>query len=322
MVNLFWRVVEYNPEAICFYHTMDDALNVFLPRVLGSRAGIPSVYFQETAEYEHELQTNGLFAKIEEGDQWLDAMVSSLRLGAADSSVLPRDIGALATYIRDLRRQWPDRPLVIFADNFAHYDIRHGAPSEGEGRVSYIARFAKDLAIKYHTTLLMTMELPKTSLSPGIRPRVVNIKGSASIAYEASANIGVYNDLKDFGHKATLHWDDSNDLEEYTGPTGETLTRKRRKPIIELVFDKSKIYKGFDGTIYYRLYPETGRYEECSREEQSHYESVAQQPKEEEIFYQKPSGNGNSYHQHSLRTPPKQVYSSDDEAASFIHSLN
>jgi hypothetical protein len=288
--------------------------------VLGSRADIPSVLFQETADYLEELKTNGLLDKIEEGDKWLDEMVASQRLGAADSSVLPRDVAALGTYLRDLRRQFPDRPLIVFADNFAHYDIKHGAPSEGEGRVQFIARFAKDLAIKYHATLLMTMELPKESLKPGIRPRVSNIKGSASIAYEASANIGVYNDLKDYGHKAALYWDDGDDIEQYAGPSGETLTRKKRKPVIELVFDKSKIYKGFDGTLYYKLRPETGRYEECSAALQSQYETLAQMPKEEEIFYQKPYGGGNGqsgYQKAPPKAPPTPVPTESDDDVAF-----
>lgn len=326
MVNCFWRVVTHNPEAIAFYHTMDDAMNIFLPRVLGSKYNIPSVYFQETADFETYLKSNQQFDKIEEGDKWLDDMIVSQRFGAADSSVLPRDIGALATYVRDLRRQFPQRPLVIFADNFAHYDIRHGAPSEGEGRTQFIARFAKDLAIRYDTAIIMTMELPKESLKPGVRPRVSSIKGTSSIAYEASANIGVYNDLKDYGPKATLYWEDKNDQETYIGPNEESLLRPKRKPVIELVFDKSKLFKGFDGCIYYKLYPETGHYEECSGSDQTFYSTVAQEPKEEEL---PPWRGGNhsaagaytgSSGPKAYKAPPKPHVEnvSDDDYAHFI----
>lgn len=188
-------------------------------------------------------------------------------------------------------RQFPSRPIIIFADNFAHYDIRSGAPSEGEGRTQYIARYAKDLTIKYRCTALMTMELPKDSLRPGVRPRAATIKGTSSIAYEASANIGVYNDLKDYGPKATLFWEDKKDTELYTGPTGEILTRPIKKPVIELVFDKSKIFKGFDGVIYYHLDPMSGHFEECSPQLQTMYQQDALIPKEDDF---KPTwGNGN-----------------------------
>jgi hypothetical protein len=124
----------------------------------------------------------------------------------------------------------------------------------------------------------MTMELPKDSLKPGIRPRISTIKGSASMAYEASANIGVYNDMKDFGAKSQLTWDDKTDLEVIEGPHGETLPpQPKRKPIIELVFDKSKIYKGFDGVIYYRLNPATGRYDEEPAHKQKEWEMLSLQ---------------------------------------------
>jgi len=183
----------------------------------------------------------------------------------------------IAVWLRDLRRQFPDRPILGFADNFHHYDIRAGGPSDGEGRLQYIGRYAKDLTIKYHCTLVMTMELPKESLKPGIRPRVSTIKGSASMSYEASANIGVYNDMKDFGAKSQLTWDDKKDMEVVEGPAGEKLTQPKKKPVVELVFDKSKIYKGFDGVIYYRLDPATGRYDEEPAHRQKEWELLALQ---------------------------------------------
>ncbi len=189
--------------------------------------------------------------------------------------MLPRDIGALAVWLRDLRKQFPDRPIVAFADNFHHYDCRQGGPSEGEGKVQYLARYAKDLAIRHHATLIMTMELPMWALKPGVRPRISTLKGSTAMAYEASANIGVYNDLKDFGQKSMLVWEDKNELEEYELPDGTKQKRPVKKPVIELVFDKSKIFKGFDGTIYYHLDPGSGRYQECPPWAQARYERLA-----------------------------------------------
>jgi hypothetical protein len=215
------------------------------------------------------------------------------RLVVADTSMLARDLGAFAIWLKDLRRQFPDRPIIGFADNFHHYDIRSGGPSEGEGRLQYIARYAKDLAIKYRCTLVMTMELPKESLKPGVRPRISTIKGSASMAYEASANIGVYNDMKDFGTKSVLTWEDKKDQEVVEGPTGEKITRPKIKPIIELVFDKSKIYRGFDGVIYYKLDPATGRYDEEPACQQGHWENVAQaQLQETKTDYDGPGPGG------------------------------
>jgi DNA primase len=318
MVNIFWRVVENNPDAICFYHTMDDAMSIFLPRVLGSRWGLPSHYFQEPQAYTDDLKYNQQLAKIEEAEAWLDEMFASQRLIAADTKILPRDLGALTMALRDIRKLFPTRPLIVFGDNFHHYDFRNSsAPSEGEAKTAYIARYGKELTVRYSCTIFMTMELTKKDLDPGVRPRISTLKGSSAMAYEASGNIGVYNDMKDFGPKSLMYWEDPNNLEAVLGPGGITEMKPAKKPIVELVFDKSKIYKGYDGVIYFRLDPRTGRYEECT--DQAHWEQMAQmdvgtpEPDEQPAWkkkYDKPKGQSK---------PPKPMptpfFLSDDDSA-------
>ena len=57
--------------------------------------------------------------------------------------------------------------------------------------------------------ILMTTEFPKSALTTGTRPRLANIKGTSGVAYDANANFGIYNDLKDRGeNKSTLIWQD------------------------------------------------------------------------------------------------------------------
>lgn len=119
------------------------------------------------------------------------------------------------------------------------------------------------------------MELGKDALQPGVRPKVGMIKGSATVSYDSSANISVYNDFKDFSRRATLVWEDPNDLEEFENEAGVKGTRPKKKPVVELGFDKSKIYKGFDGVIYFKLDPPTGRFEECRIDEQRRYWRIA-----------------------------------------------
>jgi hypothetical protein len=47
--------------------------------------------------------------------------------------------------------------------------------------------------------------------------------------------------------------------------------------VVELVFDKSKIFRGYDGQIYFKLEPLSGRCDECSLADQAHYEAMATQ---------------------------------------------
>src|SRR5208337_4997155 len=142
-----------------------------------------------------------------------------------------------------LRQKFPERKLVVIGDNFHLYDFP--GFQDGEAKTRHMSSFVKGLANKYHATIIMTMELPKTSLQPGVRPRVRNIKGTGGISYDSSLNMGVYNDIKDFGDEATLVDPDQNHKDPVTNAP------PYRVPILELVFDKSKI-NSFDGTIYYK----------------------------------------------------------------------
>lgn len=55
-----------------------------------------------------------------------------------------------------------------------------------------------------------------------------------------------------------------------TGPDGVESPSNVRKPVVELIVDKNKI-SGFKGTTFFKMWPESGRLEECSPEDQSNY---------------------------------------------------
>src|SRR6185437_14734244 len=124
----------------------------------------------------------------------------------------------------------------------------------------------KTVVNTYDVCLIATMELPKGALKPGERPRMINIKGTAGAAYDSSGNIGVYNDLKDFREESELVWNDPKD--------------GKIKPVIELVFDKSKLFNGFDGNIYYKFHPESGYLEEIPEAEQQGWTDKASKEKQ------------------------------------------
>jgi hypothetical protein len=172
-----------------------------------------------------------------------------------DISTLAPTLPALENRIKAFRQKYPERKLVVIGDNFHLYDLP--GSQDGESKTRNMSMFVKGLCNKYHTTIMMTMELPKSALLPGVRPRVRAIKGTSGIAYDSSLNIGVYNDSKDFNESAKLI-----DLRptEYDPSTGYI---PYHRPILELVFDKSKV-NSFDGVIYFRMEPRSGRMDECS----------------------------------------------------------
>jgi hypothetical protein len=63
-------------------------------------------------------------------------------------------------------------------------------------------------------------------------------------------------------------------MEPVSGPGGEQIMQGKRKPIIEVVIDKSKL-SSFDGSVFFRLDPDSAHLEECGDAEQLHFRRLA-----------------------------------------------
>jgi hypothetical protein len=255
--NVTVRILDHNPDAIVLSHTIDDALRLYMSRLLAIRYRYPSKYFQVAGKF---LKQDEGFKKVfYEAKDWAKGMIASERLIPLDVTMLHRSLPALEAKVRSLRIQYPSKPMVVISDNFHLYSDGTGAP-DGEAKTRNLSMGFKTLVNTYDVCLLATMELPKGALKPGERPRMINIKGTAGAAYDSSGNVGVYNDLKDFREEANLVWKDKDD---------------KLKPVIELVFDKSKLLNGFDGNIYYKFHPESGHLEEIPEMEQATWAAKA-----------------------------------------------
>lgn len=273
LANLAWRLLEFNTNTMVLYHTIDDSMSTFLPRLWaskyellkfdpilhgngGRRLGWESNDFKHVGYHMHN--TPGFEEVYRESQKWMDKMIENELLVPDDISTLPGSLTALGGRIKALRQKFPDRNLIVMGDNFHLYDLP--GYKEGEEKVRHKSMYAKELANRYHCTILMTMELPKFALAAGVRPRVRSIKGSSGMSYDSSLNIGVYNDLKDFGPHATI----VNKINGAIDPATEEA--EYRQPIIELVFDKSKI-NSFDGVLYYALEPRSGHMRELPKDD-------------------------------------------------------
>ena len=280
LANLAGRLVDHNDEVIVIYHTVDDAMRWFLPRLFGSRYRVPSEYFYKSGYHLAQnslVRVNGAPEKVPfrdvyaEAKLWLKTKLLAERLLPYDAAMLDQSIFSLEMRVREVRKQNPRNPIVVFGDNF-HLYSSPAIKEEGEAKTRGMSMACKNLANVHHVTLIMTMELPKAALGEGMRPRIMNIKGSAGISYDSSANIGVYNDQKDRRERADLIWED--DMEPTEIEPGQVVTRVRR-PVLELVFDKSKVNVGFDGNIYYQFHPPSGQVIECAAADQEIYRKRA-----------------------------------------------
>lgn len=294
--NLAWRILDNNENTMVLYHTIDDAMPIFLPRVWASK--YQDVSFdhdacgeggRKTGWYSNDFKKAGFALQAyksfdtayHDAMTWTKQMVEHELFIPEDISTLAATLPALENRIKALRQKYPQRNLVVIGDNFHLYDLP-GA-QDGEAKTRHMSMFVKGLANKYHCTIIMTMELPKASLAPGVRPRVRNIKGTAGISYDSSLNIGVYNDIKDFGEGAVLVDVKQGIFDPSTGNS------PYYQPILELVFDKSKV-NSFDGTIYFQFEPRSGQMIECSQQDQQEWRKKATESKGKNNGY--PSGGG------------------------------
>lgn len=262
--NLTIKLLENNPDCIVFFHTVDDALGARVPRLLGAKYNFPSEYFKRSGYWLNNMDKlpsmyNNFDQVYQQAQAWLDSVISNERLILADVAGLSPQLPALEVWIRSIRAKFPQKALVVLGDNFHLYDLPGYEP--GENKTREMSMFVKRMTTQHRCSIMMTAELPKASLKAGDRPRLCNIKGTSGIAYDANANFGIYNDMKDYGEsRAKLYWDDIH-------ATGGESSDIPRRPIIEVVIDKSKI-SDFDGSIFFRLNPVTGNMTECEDGEQ------------------------------------------------------
>jgi DNA primase len=278
--NLAHRIPDLNDNAITMFHSVDDSLEKAIPRILGSKYQLPSKLWQKSGFY---LKGDGRpiiaekypdFPQIYyESQKWLQQMISDEKLVLADINLLPGSLPALESWLKIIRQRFPNERIVCMGDNFALYQLEVESDSEAV-RARRKSMFVKRLANEYQACLFMTCELTKESLKPGMRPRMGNIKDTQGVAYDADANLGVYNDLKDRGDSADLVWGDPNELVRVSVEGVEQMA-PRRKPVLELVCDKNKL-SDYDGCIYYEFDQVTAEMRECSESEQAIFRARAE----------------------------------------------
>ena len=287
LANLAWRLIDNNKDTMVLYHTIDDSMPIFLPRIWASKFQefqfdpyISGDNDHKTGWYSNDFKKAGFslenfpaFGEVyNQAMNWTQEKIENELFIPEDISTLAPTLPALENRIKALRQKFPERKLVVVGDNFHLYDLP--GSQDGEAKTRHMSMFVKGLANKYHCTIIMTMELPKTSLMPGVRPRVRNIKGTGGISYDSSLNIGVYNDIKDFGDSAQLVEIDHDHYDPSTG------AKPYRRPVLELVFDKSKI-NSFDGMIYFDFEPRSGCMTECSLDKQQEWRQKANEYKQQ-----------------------------------------
>lgn len=281
--NLAFRLPENNPDVIVLDHSVDDSKFERQCRLIAAKFHVPSCLFEaggywlehpgEAEQKYHIEHFNELFR---DGQSWFMKLVASGQLFLADSSDLIPSLPALKGWVRKIRKQYPEHSLVLMADNFAQYDLP-GFKDHGEGWIAAKSHFIKQMAVSEAMTCMFTMEVTKNDLAIGKRPTMASLKGSSAMPFDVNANLAVYNDLSDRMDTAKIFWEDPEDLEDSYSPLGVVEKVPSRKPIFEVTCDKNKI-SGKKFRLFFRLWPESGRLEECEPAEQLKFLNALRPP--------------------------------------------
>jgi DNA primase len=283
--NLAWRVAEHkaNKDVIVVFHTADDSLYERHSRILGSKFNIPSVFFEAPAAFLGNPEACAQYGcpNFEEilpkARAWLRGLFEAERLLVLDINEVAPSFPALGRYVTDIRKRYPDKHILVLEDNFHLLEMPGYEP--GEAKIAASSHFMKGLCTRQQVTVMATMEIPKTNLDPGKRPFFTNLKGSAAIPYDINANYGIYTDMADLGDDSQLRWEDHEHQEDDVTATGEHIKCNRMQPVVELLSDKNKI-SGWKGTLFFKLWPDSGAMEECSKEDQANYRQILETPSE------------------------------------------
>ena len=144
----------------------------------------------------------------------------------------------------------------------------------GEAKIAASSHFVKQLCTQQQVTVIATMEITKSDLTPGKRPYFTNLKGSSAVPYDINANWSIYNDVASLMDDAAIYWEDTEHQQEIQA-AGVGYLENQRMPILELIADKNKI-SGYKGTFFFKLWPMSGRLEECSVGEASWFRDLVE----------------------------------------------
>lgn len=161
--------------------------------------------------------------------------------------------------IRHFCESRKDKKIVVIVDSWHDIILPENKGEEPEK----IALLKISKALKDHKAIsIMTAHRRKSSTSEFTR-RSSNdeLKGSAYIKHFAKVMMTLHNEVKIRRDNAQIFWVDP-------------LNKEKKMPVLELSVQKNKCCD-YDGFIFYRFEPSTGRSKEVSVEEADYYKNIA-----------------------------------------------
>lgn len=257
--HLGWNVTVFNDNVCVLYLTIDDAMSQIYPKFVAIDTGFPIDWVAQPRRWIREP------AKMDQlGRSWakIKLMIQTGRLEVRDTT-FGSSVNYLESWIEAKKKEYPDRHVVAFLDNF--HKLTEGGESIRE-RFRNASEHLKIISQSGRTTVAMTAELTKGTdpKNPTLRDlmETVQLEHDATIAALFHCDLQVDN-------QSDCAWIDAN----------ETIPEDRRKPLTELRVAKNKSLDGaFKGVMRYRFNPKISFFAEDLDEPKGFEKPAAREP--------------------------------------------
>jgi len=250
LTSLACRIAKHGSETenntCVIYHTIDDTAAQMLPKFVCAAEGSKTLEINQvlTPGYYQSLGID-VVEKRNVGYSKIKDLVERGRLILKDS----QDGNSLAfveSLIKYYTEEYPKRNIIYILDNFHKLqDLQNNAI--GHEVYRSMSQRVKNIAGKYNTTIIATVEYTKTPY--GEKPTNYNISSTVQLEYDGNVIMHLYNDLHDKKDRA-------NDY--HTVKYNNTITRL---PRIELSIQKNKI-SSFKENLFFDFYPASSDFKE------------------------------------------------------------
>lgn len=251
VIGIGLDVALHDPDAIVVMHFTDDNYAQVEPRIktnialMTMAAADPHLTIGMANNPQSQCLSKDYFRVYQEADSSLRDLIATEKLiilDAEDGSTL----GTLEKNLRHIRRRFPDKKIMVVADNTHNYMdyLQLDQPT----RMTRISNTQKNLTGKYRCCMIATAEYRKNAPVDSTKMKLPvddDLADARALMYRPNAIIHVYNDSHDRKDAAEITW--TSDREEHKG---------KRLPRLMWVVSKNKI-SGFKDKLIADLDPST-----------------------------------------------------------------
>jgi len=233
---------DYANNAICIYHSIDDAKKFILYKWACNAAKDKRLTLNMTSNPNYWARQEGCEFVLPAREQAYRKLLKMIKNGqlvvkdASDGS----SISYAESITRYYREMYPEKKIVLFVDNF--HKLPDFAEINGHERVKRLSNHLKNMAVALGITIVSTVEYRK--LQPGEKPTNLAIAESRSLAYDSSVILHLHNDMHHVGENEAV-------LVHYA-EDGTPMPR------IWCKFGKNKV-SGYEGREFLNLYGANAR---------------------------------------------------------------